>query len=107
MECAQSDWVVHNKKSGFTMLGRADGVLNPSGVRFGSAELYNALEKTTGIADMLAVGQKIGSEERVVLFVKTVDDKPLDDDLIGRIKQTVKSALSSRHIPAVVLRAPE
>lgn len=57
------------------MLGRSDGTLNPNGVRFGSAEIYNVVECFPEIADSLCIGQKspVDGEERVILFLKVCD----------------------------------
>ena len=54
------------------MLGRSDGTLNPNGVRFGSAEIYNIVECFPEVADSLCIGQKspVDGEERVILFLK-------------------------------------
>ena len=54
------------------MLGRSDGTLNPNGVRFGSAEIYNIVECFAEVADSVCVGQKspVDGEERVILFLK-------------------------------------
>lgn len=94
---------------GWTVIGRADGVLNPSGVRFGSSELYFILEKdfANEVEDSLAVGQRLpNNDERVVLFIKTREDKPLTADLVNRIKQAIRKALSNRHVPAIVTQCP-
>ena len=60
---------------GLFMLGRSDGTLNPNGVRFGSAEIYNVVECFPEIADSLCIGQKspVDGEERVILFLKVCD----------------------------------
>merc|ERR1719187_3113506 len=69
------DYVIqHSDTLGFTMLGRSDGTLNPNGVRFGSAEIYNIVEQFDEVSDSICVGQRNkDGEERVVLFVKLVD----------------------------------
>lgn len=95
---------------GWTILGRADGVLNPSGVRFGSAELYYIIEKDFGveIEDSIAVGQKTpDNDERVILFVKTTGNKPLSPDVVKRIKATIAKALSRRHVPGMIVQVPD
>lgn len=102
---------INPETRGWTMLGRSDGVLNPSGVRFGSSELYYILEKDflAEIEDSIAVGQKFtdgSGDERVLLFLKTVDDKPLTKDLLQRIKSSIAKALSRRHVPEVIVQAP-
>lgn len=99
-------WINPNTK-GVIMLGRSDGTLNPSGVRFGSAEIYNVVDEflPQGITDSLCVGQKIKGEddERVVLFLKMKDNVELADALIKNIKVKIRSELSPRHVPAFIL----
>jgi acetoacetyl-CoA synthetase len=100
---------INPKTGGVVMLGRSDGTLNPNGVRFGSAEIYNVVDKLnvdSGIEDTLCVGQKIKNEddERVVLFLKMKDGSlKVPDDLVKKIKTTIRSELSPRHVPAFVL----
>ncbi|KAI9332320.1 acetoacetate-CoA ligase [Zopfochytrium polystomum] len=91
---------------GLVMLGRSDGTLKPGGVRFGSAELYQALQQGldgAGIADALAVGQPFAGDERVVLFVRMAKGYAFDEALVARIRARIRDALSPRHVPAVIL----
>ena len=71
---AHGDFCMINEKTGgVVMLGRSDGTLNPNGIRFGSADIYNCIESFQEIEDSLCVGQKnpnVPEEERVVLFIK-------------------------------------
>ncbi|EIW61928.1 acetoacyl-CoA synthetase [Trametes versicolor FP-101664 SS1] len=103
---------------GLIMLGRSDGVLNPGGVRFGSAEIYDVIEHcfppaTTHaahtIVDCLVVGQSIahGSDERVVLFVKLLEGQVLTAELQARIKAEVRARRSARHVPARILQVDD
>ncbi|CAO3592318.1 unnamed protein product [Absidia cylindrospora] len=98
---------INPKTGGVIMLGRSDGTLNPSGVRFGSAEIYNVVDRFVdqGVEDSLCVGQKIKNEddERVVLFLKMKNGEPLSDDLVKSIKVKIRSELSPRHVPAFIL----
>ncbi|KAL3899981.1 MAG: hypothetical protein SGCHY_001660 [Lobulomycetales sp.] len=100
---------VNPATGGIVMQGRSDGTLNPSGVRFGSAELYNILEGKfphfPELQDTLAVGQPIGKgeDERVVLFCKLNAGYAFDDGLVKRIKVEIRRLLSPRHVPAVIL----
>ncbi|KAJ1908831.1 hypothetical protein IWQ60_011504 [Tieghemiomyces parasiticus] len=100
---------INGTTGGMVMLGRSDGTLNPAGVRFGSAELYNILENGAypEIADALAVGQRRGDDERVVLFLRLVPGYRLDDELVHRIRAQVRAKLSPRHVPALILETPE
>jgi len=102
---AHGDYIYVNPKTkGFLMLGRSDGTLNPSGVRFGSAEIYNIVEQFDQITDSLCVGQRSpdGLEERVILFLKMKDD--LTDELVNKLRRTIRSQLSARHVPALILQ---
>jgi len=102
---AHGDFMLVNPKSkGILMLGRSDGTLNPSGVRFGSAEIYNIIEEFKEISDSLCVGQRTPdrSEERVILFLKMVEGD-VTPDLIKRLVSTIRMRLSARHVPALIL----
>ncbi|KAM6521754.1 hypothetical protein FALCPG4_011460 [Fusarium falciforme] len=89
---------------GFLMLGRSDGVLNPSGVRFGSAEIYAVTETMPDIADSICVGQKrhSDSDERVLLFVKMKPGASLTPATVSRIKNAIQDRYSPRHVPKFV-----
>ncbi|KND03687.1 acetoacetate-CoA ligase [Spizellomyces punctatus DAOM BR117] len=95
--------LINSKTGGFHMLGRSDGTLNPGGVRFGSAELYNILDQFPQLADTLVVGQKRGADERVILFCKMADGHQFTPEFVESIKSTIKGLLSARHVPAVIL----
>jgi acetoacetyl-CoA synthetase len=88
------------------MLGRSDGVLKPSGVRFGSAEIYNILTRffAAEVEDAVCVGRRreTDSDETVCLFVVMAPGREFDDDLRLRIKSKIKAELSPRHVPGVV-----
>jgi len=97
---------INPQTGGIWMLGRSDGVLNPLGVRFGSAEIYNILLKhfSTEIEDSLCIGRKreADSDEVVVLFIKMANGQMFSQDLVQRIKATVRKELSARHVPSII-----
>ena len=106
------DFVKFNPQTGgIWMLGRSDGVLNPSGVRFGSSEIYNIVLKhfSTEIEDALCIGRKREQDpdETVVLFVKMAKDQKFSEDLVKEIQEVVRKELSARHVPKVVDECPE
>ncbi|MEM4560658.1 MAG: acetoacetate--CoA ligase [Candidatus Caldarchaeum sp.] len=102
------DYVVfHSDTGGITILGRSDAVLKPSGVRIGTAEIYAVVEKVPEVADSLAVGQDVMGEQRIVLFVKMKEGFSLTDELKNRIKRELRERASPRHVPAVILEAPD
>ncbi|KXJ28939.1 acetoacetyl-CoA synthetase [Exaiptasia diaphana] len=98
---------INSTTGGILMLGRSDGTLNPNGVRFGSAEIYNIVEQFDEVEDSLCVGQQTKDGERVVLFLKLVTNKRLDDDLLSRIRVSIRNQLSARHVPAIILETKE
>lgn len=106
------DFVRFNPETGgLWMLGRSDGILKPAGVRFGSAEIYNVLLEhfADEVSDALCIGRRReqDSDELVCLFLKMADGKTFGQDLVDRIKATVRKALSARHVPGVIDECPE
>ncbi|HXF83878.1 MAG TPA: acetoacetate--CoA ligase [Anaerolineales bacterium] len=99
--------LIHSDTGGITFYGRSDAVLKPSGVRIGTAEIYSQLEKLPEIADSLAVGQNYEGDQRVILFVKLAPGFSLTDELKEKIKKTLRENASPRHVPALILEAPE
>jgi len=102
---------INPKTGGIWMLGRSDGVLNPSGVRFGSSEIYNILLKhfSTEIEDALCIGRKREQDpdEVVVLFTKMAPGQKFSVDLVKKIQEVVRKELSARHVPKVINECPE
>ncbi|KAL5594765.1 hypothetical protein BROUX41_001679 [Berkeleyomyces rouxiae] len=102
---------IHPVTGNITFLGRADGVLNPSGVRFGSAEIYAVIERSFSdrIADSLCVGRRRPSDpdEKVMLFVLMKPGSVFDSSLVKDIKQEIGKQLTKRHVPTFVFEAPE
>jgi len=102
------DYVLfHGDTGGITFYGRSDAVLKPSGVRIGTAEIYAQMEQMPEIEDSLAVGQAWEGDQRVILFVKLAPGRALSEELQRRIKQTLRSQASPRHVPALILEAPD
>jgi acetoacetyl-CoA synthetase len=102
------DYVVHHSDTGgFTFFGRSDAVLKPSGVRIGTAEIYNQVEQMEEIADSLAIGQNWEGDQRVILFVKLAEGHQLTDELQNMIKKTLRVKASPRHVPAKIIAVPD
>ncbi len=99
--------VMHSDTGGITFYGRSDAVLKPSGVRIGTAEIYNVVEKIEGIADSLAIGQSWEGDQRIVLFVKLAPGVQLTEELKNTIRRTLREKASPRHVPAVIMEMPE
>ena len=101
------DYMVLSPHGGITMLGRSDATLNPGGVRIGTAEIYRIVENLEEIEDSVVVGQQFEGDERVVLFVKMIAGFELHEELIKKIKSNIRSNCSPRHVPAVIMAAPD
>ena len=96
---------------GLVIYGRSDATLNPGGVRIGTAEIYRQVEKLHEVVESLVIGQdwppQNPNDVRVVLFVKLREGLVLDDDLIKRIRQTIRDNTTPRHVPAKVLQVAD
>ena len=100
----QGDYVSETDTGGLIFYGRSDTVLNPGGVRIGTAEIYRQVEKLDEVQESIVVGQNWQDDVRVVLFVKLSDGLILDDELIQKIKLQIRSNTTPRHVPSKVLQ---
>jgi acetoacetyl-CoA synthetase len=97
----------YSETRGVTFFGRSDSVLKPSGVRIGTAEIYNIVDKFREIADSVAVGQNWKGDQRVLLFVKLASGATFTEELKTRIKNALRDKASPRHVPAYILEVPD
>ncbi|WP_422132858.1 acetoacetate--CoA ligase [Endozoicomonas sp. ALD040] len=104
---AHGDFGELTENKGVIIHGRADAVLNPGGVRIGTAEIYRQVEKVAEVLESIAIDQEWKGDVRVVLFVKLRDGNTLNDELIDEIKKTIRANTTPRHVPAVVLQTPD
>ena len=103
----QGDYVMLTEHNGIIMYGRSDAVLNPGGVRIGTAEIYRQVEQLEDVVEALVIGQEWDNDTRVVLFVVLRPDVDLDDTLRDRIKSQVRRNASPRHVPAKILQVAD
>ena len=101
------DFVEKTPEGGYVVQGRSDATLNASGVRIGTAEIYRITEEFAEVTESLAIAQRWDGDTRVVLFVKLAEGKLLTEDLIAQIKSALKQKASPRHVPALIVQAPE
>jgi acetoacetyl-CoA synthetase len=90
--------------------GRSDAILNPGGVRIGTAEIYRQVEKVDVVLESIAVGQTLKHDTtdiRVVLFVILREGERLTDELTKEIKNTIRQNTTPRHVPAVIIQVPD
>ena len=92
----------YSNTRGVSFFGRSDAILKPSGVRIGTAEIYNIVEAFDEVADSVAIGQYREGDQRVLLFVKLAPGRTLSDELKIRIKNALRDKASPRHVPALI-----
>jgi acetoacetyl-CoA synthetase len=95
-----AEWTRHG---GMIIHGRSDAVLNPGGVRIGTAEIYSQVDRMPEIVESVCIGQAWENDVRTVLFVRLVEGVALDDALQSRIRTLIKDNLSPRHVPARIV----
>ncbi len=98
------DWAAITDHGGIIIHGRSDAVLNPGGVRIGTAEIYRQVEQVDAVEEAIAVGQEWDNDVRIVLFVRLRPDAVLDDELAQIIRDRVRQGASPRHVPAKILQ---
>jgi acetoacetyl-CoA synthetase len=101
------DFITVTRRGGVVMHGRSDATLNPGGVRIGTAEIYRQLEQMAEIDDSVVVGQDWKNDVRVILFVKLAEGVELTAELKNKIKQTIRTNASPRHVPAKIISVPD
>jgi len=97
------DYAERTAQDGFVIHGRSDAVLNPGGVRIGTAEIYRQVETFEEILEALAIGQDKNNDVRVVLFVVMKEQQELTDELKDRLRRRIKQNTTPRHVPEVIV----
>ena len=101
------DYAALTAHDGLVIYGRSDAVLNPGGVRIGTAEIYSAVESLPQILEALAVGQDWQGDVRVVLFVRVKGGVELDEALQKEIRNAIRAQTTPRHVPAKIIAVPD
>lgn len=101
------DFVELTQEGGMIFYGRSDAVLNPGGVRIGTAEIYRQVERVEDVLEGLVIGQRWDNDVRVILFVRLRDGLKLDADLTAKIKATIRQHATPRHVPAKVIQVAD
>ncbi len=105
------DYAAITEHDGVIIFGRSDAVLNPGGVRIGTAEIYRQVERLPEVVESLVIGQDWPpdhpSDVRVVLFVRLREGLTLDQALIERIKRQIRENTTPRHVPARIVQVSD
>jgi len=97
------DYIMITETGGVIIYGRSDATLNPGGVRIGTAEIYRQVETIPEIKDSVVIGQEWDNDVRVILFVVLNDGVELTEELVKRIKTTIRKNTTPRHVPAKII----
>jgi acetoacetyl-CoA synthetase len=101
------DWITITDHGSIVVHGRSDSTLNRHGIRMGSADIYQAVERLSEIAEALVIGaEQPDGGYWMPLFVVLADDAELTDELRDRIKRTIRDEVSPRHVPDEIIVAP-
>lgn len=104
---AHGDYAEETAHGGLVIHGRSDAVLNPGGVRIGTAEIYRQVEKVEEVLESIAIGQDWQDDVRVLLFVRLRDGVRLDEPLRERIRKTIRANATPRHVPAKIIQVAD
>ncbi len=101
------DWTAITPRGGVIIYGRSDAVLNPGGVRIGTAEIYRQVEQVPEVLESIVVGQDWERDVRVVLFVRLRDGVTLSPEIEKKIKDQIRRNTTPRHVPAKILQVAD
>ncbi|RPG50173.1 MAG: acetoacetate--CoA ligase [Gammaproteobacteria bacterium TMED1] len=104
---AHGDYGELTEQGGIIIHGRSDAVLNPGGVRIGTAEIYRQVEKVDVVLDSVVIGQNWGDDSRIVLFVVLREGTVLTDTIENQIRLMIRRNTTPRHVPAKVVQVPD
>jgi len=104
---AHGDYAAITGTGGMVIYGRSDAVLNPRGIRIGTAEIYRVVEALDEVAEALAVGQEHDGDVRIVLFLRLRDEAADQELLKERVREALRIDASPRHVPSRIIIAPD
>ena len=101
------DYVEITERGGVIIYGRSDAVLNPGGVRIGTAEIYRQVEQLEEVVEALVIGQQWDGDVRIVLFVILRGGIELDEALESKIRLHIRANATPRHVPARIVQVTD
>jgi acetoacetyl-CoA synthetase len=104
---AHGDFISTTEHDGYIIHGRSDAVLNPGGVRIGTAEIYRQVDTVAGIVNSVAVGEEIDGDCQILLFVKLAGGIELTPQLEQQLRSAIRHGASPRHVPKRIIAVPD
>ncbi|MGA2990358.1 MAG: acetoacetate--CoA ligase [Candidatus Korobacteraceae bacterium] len=101
------DWMAITPRDGVIIYGRSDAVLNPGGVRIGTAEIYRQVDQIPEILESIVIGQSWNNDVRIVLFVRLRDGVTLTPALEEQIRTRIRRNTTPRHVPSKILQVAD
>jgi len=101
------DFAKITNNGGFIIFGRSDTTLNPGGVRLGTAEIYNIVEKFNEVQESIVIGQSWNNDIRIILFIVLNKNYILTDEIKSKIKKEIRINASPRHVPSKIISISE
>ena len=103
----QGDFAMITKSRGMVIHGRSDTVLNPGGVRIGTADIYSQVEKFDQVIESIVIGQNWDYDVRIILFLVLRDDEVLTKDLKDTICDVIRENTTPKHVPSKIIQVKE
>lgn len=103
----QSDFSIQYSHGGIRILGRSDAVLNPGGVRIGTAEIYRQVDTVPGIMDSVVVGLPFNDDIQIILFVVMAENEALTQEVEESLRFAIRDGATPRHVPKLIFSAPD
>jgi acetoacetyl-CoA synthetase len=103
----QSDFSVQYAHGGIRILGRSDSVLNPGGVRIGTAEIYRQVDTVLGVMDSVVVGLPFNDDVQIILFVVMAETEALTTEVEETLRFAIRDGATPRHVPKLIINAPD
>ncbi|MEV0296696.1 acetoacetate--CoA ligase [Nocardia sp. NPDC050710] len=101
------DWITVTDHGSVVVHGRSDSTLNRHGIRMGSSDIYQSVERLPEITEALVIGaEQPDGGYWMPLFVVLAPGIELTDELKTRINSTIRTEVSPRHVPDEILLAP-
>jgi acetoacetyl-CoA synthetase len=101
------DWTAITPRDGVIIYGRSDAVLNPGGVRIGTAEIYRQVDQIPEILESIVIGQSWNNDVRIVLFVRLREGVTLTPALEEQIRTQIRRNTTPRHVPSKILQVDD
>jgi acetoacetyl-CoA synthetase len=101
------DYIKITSDGGVVVYGRSDSTLNPGGIRIGTSEIYRIVEAIDEISDSLVIGQNQNNDVSIILFVVLAENYKLTDELRRKIKDSIRTSASPRHVPQRILQVKD